>query len=337
MPKIVRFHTLGDADVLKIEDLPLDEPQLGEVRLKVEAIGLNRAEALFRQGKYVEQPNLPSRLGYEAAGIIDAYGEGVTNVKVGDRVSTIAAHSMRKYGVYGEFAIVPARSVSPYPANLSPEEGTSFWIQYLTGYFALVEIGKLQSGQNILITAASSSTGYAAIQLAKAIGAVAIATTRTSRKKQMLLQAGADYVIVTDEEDLALRVMEITSGKGANVIYDPIAGSTLDLLVNAAAKRGTIVLYGVMDNGPSMIPMIPAFLKCLQFRIYQLFEFTGNSEQGFPGDEEAFARGKQYIYDGLQTGKLKTLIDRTFKLDEIVEAHRYVESNQQIGKIVVTV
>lgn len=337
MPKIVRFHTTGEADVLKLEILPLVMPGKGEVRLKVEALGLNRAEVLFRQGRYLEAPVLPSRLGYEAAGVIDAIGEGVTNVKVGDRVSTLPAHSMGKYGVYGESVIVPSHSVAPYPANLSPVEGAAVWVQYLTGYFALMDIGNLQPGQHILITAASSSTGYAAIQLAKVIGAVTITTTRTRAKRQNLIDAGADHVIVTDEEDLASRVLEITKGKGAQLVYDPIAGPILQDLANATAIRGTVILYGALALRPTIFPLFTSLQKSLRFHAYTLFEFTGNPTFGHPGDHEALARTTQSIYEGLESGKLKPVIDRTFTLDEIVEAHRYMESNQQNGKIVVTV
>ncbi|MFQ5990114.1 MAG: zinc-dependent alcohol dehydrogenase family protein [Candidatus Methylomirabilales bacterium] len=337
MPKIVCFHTLGEANVLQLEDHPLVEPGKGEVRLKVEALGLNRAEVLFRQGQYLEKPVLPSRLGYEASGVIDAVGEEVTEFKVGDRVSTFPGHSMGQYGVYGESAVVPAGSVARYPVNLSPAEGASIWVQYLTGYFALVDIGNLQPGQHVLITAASSSTGYAAIQLAKMMGAVSIATTRTPAKRQNLIDAGADHVIVTDEEDLASRVMEITKGKGADLIYDPIAGPILQALANAAAIRGTVILYGALALRPTVFPLFTALQKSLRFYAYTLFEFTGSLRFGHSGNPEALLRGTRYIYEGLETGRLKPVIDRTFRLDNIVEAHRYMESNQQNGKIVVTV
>ncbi len=119
MPKIVRFYQTGPADVLKLEEVPQSEPGEGEVRLKVEAIGLNRAEVMFRQGQYLETPLFPSRIGYEAAGIVDAVGPGVAGIKIGDRVSTIPSFSVGKYGVYGESAIVPAYSVAGYPDTLS--------------------------------------------------------------------------------------------------------------------------------------------------------------------------------------------------------------------------
>ena len=211
--KIVRFHKLGPPEVLQIEEEATEAPKKGEVRLNVEAIGLNRAEIMFRQGKYLEEPRLPSRLGYEAAGIIDAVGEGVTAFKVGDRVSTIPAFSMQEYGMYGDSAIVPANAVAAYPPNLTPTEGAAIWMQYLTGYFPLFELGRLRAGQHVLITAATSSTGYAAIQMAKATGAISIATTRKTSKKQDLLNAGADHVVVTKEENLIDRVKDITGGR----------------------------------------------------------------------------------------------------------------------------
>ena len=329
MPKIVRFHETGGADVLKIEDLPSTEPGEGEVRLKVEAIGLNRAEVMFRQGQYLETPELPSRLGYEAAGIVDAVGVGVSDIQIGDRVSTIPSFSMSQYGVYGESAIVPATAVARYPDTLSVIEGTAIWMQYLTAFGALVEYGQLKQEDSVLITAASSSVGLAAIQITKSAGALAIATTRGADKKQFLLDAGANHVIVTDEENLAESVMTITSGHGANIIFDPVGGPLLELLADAAAPGATIFEYGALSTAPTTFPLFSVLSKGLTVRGYTLFEIVKD-----PGK---LARGKQYIYDGLQNGALKPIIDSTFPLDTIADAHRYMESNQQKGKIVVTI
>ena len=329
MPKIVRFHEIGGADVLKIEDLPLTEPGEGEVRLKVEAIGLNRAEVMFRQGQYLETPKLPSRLGYEAAGIVDAVGVGVSDIQIGDRVSTIPSFSIGQYGVYGESAIVPAYAVARYPDTLSVIEGTAIWMQYLTAFGALVEYGHLKKEDSVLITAASSSVGLAAIQITRSAGALAIATTRGADKKQFLLDAGANHVIVTDEEDLAESVMTITSGHGANIIFDPVGGPLLESLADAAAPGAMIFEYGALSTAPTTFPLFSALAKGLTVRGYTIFEIVKD-----PGK---LARGKQYIYDGLQTGALKPIIDSTFPLDTIADAHRYMESNQQKGKIVVTI
>jgi len=329
MPKIVRFHETGGADVLKLDDLPLVEPGKGEVRLKVEALGLNRAEIMFRKGQYLETPQLPSRLGYEAAGIIDAVGPDVTDFQIGDRVSTIPSFPMGQYGVYGESAIVPAYAAAHYPKKLSAIEGAAIWMQYMTAYGALIHYGNIQKDDPVLITAASSSVGLAAIQIVKAAGGLAIATTRGTDKKGFLFKAGADHVIVTDEEDLMERGMALTSGKGVRIVFDPVAGPLLEQLAAVAAPGGTIFEYGALAPHPTPFPLFPALAKGLTIRGYTLFEIVKNPE--------TLKRGKDYIYQGLESGSLKPVIDRTFPLAEITEAHRYMVSNQQKGKIVVTV
>ena len=329
MPKIIRFHETGGADVLKIERLPLIKPGEGEVRLKVEALGLNRAEIMFREGQYLEDPVLPSRLGYEASGIVDAVGPGITEIQIGDRVSTIPGFSMVNYGVYGESAIVPENAVAQYPQNLSASEGAAIWIQYITAFGALVEFGKLKEDDSVLITASSSSVGIAAIQITKAAGALAIATTRGADKKQFLLDVGADHVIVTNEEDLVEKTLAFTDGKGARLIFDPVAGPSLEKLADAAASGGIIFEYGALSPEPTPFPLFSVLGKGLTIRGYTIFEITA--------DPEKLARAKQYVYDGLESGALKPIIDRAFSLDEIVEAHQYMESNQQKGKIVVIV
>lgn len=330
MPKIVRFHETGGADVLKVEDMPMPEPGDGDVRIKVEAIGLNRAEVMFRMGMYLQEPTLPSSLGYEAAGVVDAVGAGVKSVKVGDRVSTIPAYSMGDYWSYGEIALAPEHAVAHYPDTMSPAEGASIWMQYMTAYGALVEFSTIAKGDAVIITAASSSVGIAAIQMVKAAGGVAIATTRGADKKEFLLEQGADHVIVTDDESLSGRVMEITSGKGAAIVFDPVAGPMIEELANAAAQGGVIYQYGALSPDPTPYPLFQSLQKALTIRGYTLFEIAAN-----PG---AYERGKQHIYKHLKSGAYKPVVDKkTFTLDQIADAHRHMESNTQLGKIVVTV
>ena len=328
MPKIVRFHEVGDASVLKLEDLPKPKPGEGEALLKVEAIGLNRAEVMFRSGAYLDQPNFPSLIGYEASGIIESVGPGVTDLKPGDRVSSIPAFHMNKYGTYGEYAVLPVYALAPYPEHLSPVEGTSIWMQYITAY-GVIEFGGLKKGQHLLITAAASSVGLAAIQIAKFTGAISIATTRNTAKTQALTDAGADFVINTGSEDLVQRVDEITGGEGFALAFDPIAGPGLETLAKAARQQATIMEYGVLDPRPTPYPLFAAIRKGLTIRAYTLFEINF--------DPERSARARKFVTEGLTAGVLKPIIGKTFKLEEIVEAHRYMESNEQIGKIVVTV
>ena len=191
MSRIVRFNQTGGPEVLQIVEEQVSPPKAGEVQIKVHTIGLNRAESMYRSGHYLEVPELPSRLGYEAAGIVSAIGEGVTEFKVGDAVSTIPAFSMNQYGAYGELVNMPVHAVAKHPANLSWVEASAIWMQYTTAYGALVDIANTKSGDFVLITAASSSVGVAASEIANLIGAIPVAMTRTSQKKDALLKAGA--------------------------------------------------------------------------------------------------------------------------------------------------
>ncbi|CAN5249439.1 zinc-dependent alcohol dehydrogenase family protein [soil metagenome] len=331
MSKIVRFHQVGAAEVLQIEDVPVFEPGADEVQIRVRALGLNRAEVLLRQGRYLEKPALPSRIGYEASGVIEAIGASANleGFAIGDKVSTVPCFSQSKYGVYGEWAVVPLRAIAKYPDNLSDIEAASIWMQYLTAYGALIELGGLTNGQTVLITAASSSVGFAAIQVARRQGAKVIATTRGETKKQTLLDAGAHHVIVTDSDDLIGEVMSATAGKGADLIFDAVAGPILLQLAKAAAYEASIFIYGALSLETTAFPLQVALKKGLSVRAYTMFQVTD--------DAARFARGKEYIYSGLKDGTLVPVIDKVFPFDQIVEAHRYMESNEQKGKIVVEV
>jgi NADPH:quinone reductase-like Zn-dependent oxidoreductase len=270
--KVVRFHATGGPEVLKIQEEPIPEPGKGEVRLNVKAIGLNRAEVMFRKGQYLESPALPSKLGYEAAGVVAAVGPDVDKSWLGKKASTVPAFLMTHYGVYGEVAIVPASALAAYPETLTPEQGTSIWMQYLTAYGALIAHAQITKRDFVIITAASSSVGIAAIEIVKAEGAISIATTRTSKKKATLLEVGATHVIAIQEEDFLARVKEITGGQGARVIFDPIAGKGIELLAQAAAVGGTIFEYGALALEPTPFPLFTALSKGLSVRGYTLRE-----------------------------------------------------------------
>lgn len=329
MPRVVRFHETGPAEVLRIEDLPQQEPRRNEVRLKIQAIGLNRAEIMFRTGMYLETPSFPARLGSEAAGVVDAIGPEVVGFKIGDRVATVPSFSMSSHGVYGESAVVPVHAVAPYPDRLSPVQGAAIWTQYLTAWGALFHHGKIIAGNSVLITAASSSVGLAAIELANLVGARPIAVTRTSAKKKSLLDLGAYQVIASAEEDLPARVHQYTDGKGADLIFDPVAGSFIETLAACTAQNAMLIEYGWLSGEPTPFPLFPAFQKALTVRGYTLYEFVM--------DPVLRPEAERFVYEQLEQGKLKPKVDRTFSLDQIVTAHRYVESSQQVGKVVVTV
>jgi len=327
--KVVRFHELGGPEVLRLEEVEVEAPGPGEVRLRVEAIGLNRAEALFRAGHYLEAAKLPARLGYEAAGRIDAIGPDVTDVAVGDAVAVVPSFSLNRYGMYGEVVLAPAHAVVPTPAGVTAVEAAAVWMQYLTAYGALIDIAGLGPDDVVVIPAASSSVGLAAIQIARMVGATAVATTRSGAKADALRRAGASHVIATERDDLVAEVNRISAGKGARVIFDPVAGPFVETLAEAAAPGGILFIYGLLSMRPTPFPTMSALNKGLSLRGYTLFEIVS--------DPERFARGKSFVLDGLANGALKPIIAKTFPLAEIVEAHRYMEAGEQFGKIVVTV
>ena len=326
MSTAVRFNRFGGPEVLQFEEVADRQPDAGEVSLTVEAVGLNRAESMYYHGVYMEQPDLPSGLGYEAVGIVSAVGPGVDASLSGRRFATIPGYSMNRYPVLAEKAVVPASVLAPIPETFSATEGAAVWMQYCTAYGALVPFGKVSSGDFVLITAASSSVGLAAIQIVKAQGGISIATTRTAVKRDQLVSLGADHVIVTDDEDLVARVGEITGGKGARIVFDPVGGDYINTLAQATASGGSIFLYGMLSGKPTPFPMA-AF-----GRRVAMFGYTFNELRNTPEWDTMV----KYIYDHLADGSFKPEIARTFTFAQSIEAYKYLESNQQIGKVVVT-
>lgn len=326
MAKVVQFDAVSGPEQLTLRDIPVAEPGPGQVRLKVKAIGLNRAEALFRSGTYFEHPAFPATNGYEGAGIIDAIGPDVTEFAVGDAVSVAPAFSLNDYGFYADTALAPVGAVIKHPAMLSFEEAATVWMAYLTAYDALLGTAQVAKGEFVVIPAASSSVGIAAIQVANMLGAVPIALTRTSAKREQIEAVRAAHVIATEEEDLVERLGVITSGKGVQVVFDPVGGPTFAKLLEAAAPRARIMLYGTIGE-PTVVPHFPVFTKGLVITGALLFNTTF--------DAAKLKAGVAWIVKGLESGALKPVIAKTFPLERIVEAQRYMESNQQFGKIVV--
>jgi len=327
MIRTIRFHTTGGPEVLAIEDLPVGDPGPEEVRIKVEAVGLNRAEAMYRAGRYPTQPALPSRIGYEGVGIVTALGSDVTHFAVGERVCVLPMIMQGDYGIWAEEALVPARILLPCPPGLSPEQAAAIWMQYLTA-FAIIEVADVGIGDAVIIPAASSSVGIAAIQLANWAGATSIAATRTSDKASALKSVGAAHVIATEEEDLVQRVMEITGGKGARCAFDPVGGPFVDTLARALAERGILFVYGGLSGQPTPYPHWPMAFKGCSMRGWVASEIWNHPHR--------FDNARERILLGLAGGHLSPVIAKVFEgLDSLVEANRYLESNAQVGKVVV--
>lgn len=331
MARVVRFHQTGGPEVLQLVNETIGAPASGEARVRIQSIGLNRAEAAYRSGTYIEQPVFPSRIGYEAAGIIEALGDAQSEFKVGDPVCILPEFSMTRYGVCAETAIVPSAALMKRPAELNEIEAAAIWMPYMTAWGALSACTPFANGDAVVITAASSSVGLAAIQVAKRLGAVPIAVTRTAEKRAALVAAGAPHIIVSTEEDIAERVMSITQNKGARMVFDPIAGPGVIDLAAALGLGGVLVIYGNLSGRghETPYPYMQAMRKNLTMRPYLIFP-----DMAIPARHAAAC---DFILSGLKDKSLKPVIAKTFPLDQAIEAYRYLESNQQIGKVVITV
>jgi NADPH:quinone reductase-like Zn-dependent oxidoreductase len=329
MARAVRIHKFGGPEVLEIEDVPVAEPGPGEVRLRVKAIGLNRTEVTFRSGRSPVKRSLPSQIGFEAAGEIDALGPRVGAYVVGDRVAVIPAYGAADYGFYGEFSLAPVRSLVRVPANESWEEAAATWVAFATAWGGLIDMARLTAGQVVLISAASSSVGLAAIQIARKVGATPIALTRASAKASRLYAQGAAHVIATKEQDILVETRQITGGKGVEVVFDPVAGPGFAQLVEVAATGSNVVIYGALGGATATFPVLPLLGRGMSIRGFGLTAATR--------DDTKLESLKTFIGDGIVSGDLKPVIAKTFPFDKIVDAHRYLEAGEQIGKIVVTI
>ena len=327
--RTVRFSKIGGPEVLTIETLDIPAPGPQEVRIQVKAIGLNRADAMYRQGIYDEFPIFPARLGYEAAGIIEAVGAEVTGVAVGDTVSVLPAFSLHQYATYGELIVVPAYTLQKHPPSLSFEEAAAVWTSFLTMYGMVANAANVQPGQYVVITAASSSAGLAAIQVVNYVGGIPIAVTTTGKKRDALTKAGAAHVIAADEQDLVSEILRITENKGSDVIVDPVGGPLLTRLIDAAAPKSKIYIYGALSQQSVVIPAMTLVRKTPAIYGYNATDVLLNPSK--------LGAAIQFIYEGLAKGKLKPVIGKTFPFDEIVEATKFLEANTHTGKIIITI
>ena len=326
MPRTVIFDETGDPDVLRIVDEPELEPGAGEVRVRIEAAGVNRLDQLMRSGAFPRPFRLPhARLGCEGTGVIDAVGDGVTGLDVGDAVIITAVPQMDLNGTYAESTVVPAWSVIPRPEGVDAVTAAALWVSYSTAYGALVEKSGMRPGDHVLITAASSGVGLAAIQIANDLGAVPIAVTRDGSKSAQLLAAGAAVVLASEHDDVVEAARRHSGGDGVDIILDSVMGPGLLELATAARPGGTLVTVGWLDPRPAPMPMNAP----LTIHRYMSFEHTL--------DPEVVARMAAYLGAGLRSGALRPTVDSVFALDDVAAAHRRLEAGQQVGKVVVTV
>jgi len=338
--KVIRFYKTGGPEVLRIEDVRRPKPAGSEVLIRAQALALSRIDLLWRQGAYCEGPVFPAQIGYEAAGVVEAVGPEVKYLKVGDQVSTFPAVSLLDYTAHGEAILYPEGALLAYPQNLSPEQAAAANTGLFTAYFALVELAALQRGQHVVVTAASSSMGVAALRTIHAIGAKSIAVTRSEGKREGLLAAGADEVLIAGREDILDAIFERTEGLGAEVIYDAVGGPGLEELIWATKRFGWVIVYGqlgAMDSG-TPLPLGACALRGLKVHpSFRVFDFTGHPRLGLPARAEAVERAKHSISNALAAGRFSPKIDRVFVgLEQYAAAHRHMEKDARLGKVVIS-
>ena len=325
------IRSFGDPDVIELIETGTPVPKPGEVLVRVTSIGMNRSDLDCRRGIYPVQPAAPCGIGHEAGGIV-VEGEGASAFRAGDRVGTLPGSLFVKLDDYGrtaEYFTTDADWLVRTPDSVSDRDAGAIWVNYLTAYGALIDIGKLVPGEVIVIAAAPGATGLAAVQLAKLADARVIATTRSAHKCERLLAAGADFVVDTSAEDYVSRVLEFTGGRGADFIFDPIGGAFVAKHLDAVRRKGRVLLYGVLTY-PDFCSFDPDVLinKHITLRGY-------NVDDPYAEDRAARSKAVAQITAGLNAGDLRLIIDRRFSLDDVVEAHSYAESDRQFGKILI--
>lgn len=329
MAQVILLEDIDGRAELRIRDVSPPEPGPGDVRYEVEAFGLNRADILYMNSTHYTQTELPSRIGLEACGVVDAVGEGVTAFRVGDRVSAIP-YADARYGVAGEFAITPAKFLMPWPDGFTAEEACSTWMQYLTAYFPLKAIADIGPGDWILVTAASSSAGIGAIQLARLLGARVVAATRTDAKRDFLLAIGADAVVATESEDVAAQILHATDGQGVRVVYDAVAGPIAMQYAEALADSAKIFVYGAMGGDMTIqLPILPLVRRDVTLNVYSAINHERHDDE--------LERCKLFVNLAVESGRLRPIVDRVFPFDETAQAYAYMDTGVQMGKVVVRV
>ncbi|WP_158578823.1 zinc-dependent alcohol dehydrogenase family protein [Spongiactinospora rosea] len=314
---------------LVIRDLDVPEPGPGEASIRVSAYGLNQADILLMNNRHYTRSDLPMRLGYESSGIVAAVGSGVTRFKAGDRVSTVP-NIDGPYSCANEYALAREEFTTPWPEGWSAAEAAGFWMQYLTAYYPMKEIFPVAAGDWVLITAASGGTGLGAIRIAKTLGARVIATTRTSAKRDFLMEQGADATVATAEEDVTAAIMSITGGEGVRLISDGVGGGFVAEYVNALAFNGIAYVHGGLSGTNDVsFPILS-----LVHRRAGLYGYSLINEVR---DPESLRRGIAFVTERIADGRLgRPVIDRVYPLEEAVAAYERMKAGLQRGKIVVT-
>jgi len=325
MPHAIRIHETGGPEVLKWEPIEVGEPGPGEVRLRQTAVGLNYIDVYFRTGLY-PPPALPSGLGLEGAAVVEAVGDGVTEVAVGDRV----AYAAPPLGAYAEERLMPADRLVRLPDSIDDQTAAAMMLQGLTTWYLLRRTYEVKPGDTILIHAAAGGVGLMVCQWAKHLGATVIGTVGTDEKAELARAHGCDHPIVYTRERFVDRVRELTNGEGVPVVYDSIGKDTFEDSIDCLRPLGLMVSFG---NASGPVP--PVDLKALSAK-GSLF-ITRPTVMTYTAKREDLLAGAQALFDVVQKGVLKVEVNQTWPLQQAAEAHKALEGRQTTGSTVLTV
>ncbi len=317
--QVIRIHNHGGPEVLQLESIAQPQPGPGEVRIRLASIGVNFIDIYQRLGQY--KMTLPFTPGMEGSGVVDALGEGVTDLRVGERVAW-CMHS----GAYAEYATVPASKVTPLPDTITDEQGAALMVQGLTAHYLTTSTWPLQEGDTALIHAAAGGTGRLLLQAAKRRGARVIATVGTREKAVLARSAGADEVVLYEEADFEQAVKEWTQGRGVDVVYDSVGQATFDKSLNCLRPRGMMVLWGQASG-----PVPPFDLQVLNARgsLY----ITRPSLGAYMRTRDEFLARCNEVFGWVANGELDVRIDQTFPLGDAASAQTYMANRQSKGKL----
>ncbi len=317
----------GGPEVLTLRDVPIPEVAFGHVRIRVEYVGVNRADLLQRAGFYPAPPGVPTDIpGLEYAGVIDAVGPGASRFAPGSRVYGLVAG-----GAYAEQIVVHEREVAPIPAGLSSEEAAAIPEAFITAYDALVVQARLAPGERVLIHAAGSGVGTAGVQIARALGCFVVGTSRTADKLERAKELGLDVGLLTRGASFAAAVLDATGGAGADVVLELVGGAYVAEDLRAMASRGRIVLVGLTAGAQGEMDL----RALLQKRI----TLTGTVLRARPLEEKIQAAQvlERNISPWVAKRIVKPVVDRVFALEEAGAAHAYVAGDQSFGKVLLRV
>ncbi|WP_305072524.1 quinone oxidoreductase family protein [Propionivibrio sp.] len=320
MPHAIRFHQTGGPEVLCWEEVAVGDPAPGEARVRHEAIGLNFIDTYHRGGLYPLP--LPSGLGREGAGVVEAVGEGVTDIKPGDRV----AYGTGPLGAYSEVRCMPADRLHKLPDGIDFKTGAAMMLQGMTTAYLLLHTYPVQSGDKVLIHAAAGGVGLIACQWAKALGATVIGTVSSEAKAELARKHGCDHVILYTQEDVASRVREITA-EGVAVVYDGVGKDTFMASLDSLRRRGLLVTFGNASGA------VPPFDPLLLSKKGSLYVTRPVLDHYSTTRAELLALGNA-LFDVVLSGKVKIEVNQTYALADAAQAHRDLEARKTTGSTV---